>query len=243
MRCFPDVVGLRAFTTAKDVTESMGAIHAASKHGNITENGGGISEAGKARRGRGALCLCIGDGSTPRTAVLAAFIERWEWIVSIDPALGQEWVGRHETVQGLTGYAGTLEQFLVRERAKKESEHALDSSETREQYDHLILLCVHSHARFVGAASIPDIRSVYGNPRTTLVSLPCCPGFRHVRDIKRPPDVSYEDDCVFSACRTVQVWNFDKDDKREERAEEMDFGRLCGLVQEGGQTPGANNSV
>jgi hypothetical protein len=74
---------------------------------------------------------------------------------------------------------------------------------------HVVLLCVHSHARFRGISTIDAIRARYHNVPTTLVSLPCCPKFRHLGDIGRPPDVKYDDDCVFSACRTVDVWNFD----------------------------------
>ena len=78
-----------------------------------------------------------------------------------------------------------------------------------EEYDHLILLCVHSHARLMGSASIPNIMGRYNNLPTTLISLPCCPRFRSEKDVGRAPDVRYEDDCVFSACRKVEVWNFD----------------------------------
>jgi hypothetical protein len=74
---------------------------------------------------------------------------------------------------------------------------------------HLVLLCVHSHARFLGEADVSHIRLRYGNIPTTLVSLPCCPQFRHVGDIGRAPDIKFEDDCVFSSCRSVEVWNFE----------------------------------
>jgi hypothetical protein len=53
MRCFSDIVGLSVLNSAKDATESMAAIHAASYHGVIGKNN-------KACR---VKCLCIGDGS------------------------------------------------------------------------------------------------------------------------------------------------------------------------------------
>uniref|UniRef100_A0A7S4K312 Uncharacterized protein n=1 Tax=Odontella aurita TaxID=265563 RepID=A0A7S4K312_9STRA len=204
MRCFPAIVALGAFTTAKDATESMAAINAAENHGGVggrrDKDFQGVSDDDDGGR---VLCLCIGDGTTPRTAVLASFVEQgWE-CASIDPELGEEWTGEHGAVRGLTGYRCTLEDFM-----KEEEEDRRRSK----RYEHLVLLCVHSHARFIGGASIPRIRARYGYPRTTLVSLPCCPGFWHVRDVGRFPDASYEDDCVFSACRTVQVWNFERGD-------------------------------
>ena len=52
-------------------------------------------------------------------------------------------------------------------------------------------------------------------PPTTIVSLPCCPTFRHVRDIGVPPDLKYDDDCVFSACRSVEVWNLEEEEVGE----------------------------
>ena len=79
----------------------------------------------------------------------------------------------------------------------------------KKRCDHLLLLCVHSHARLVGRASVASMTARFGGVPASLVSLPCCPRFRSRRDVGRAPDVSYEDDCVFSACRRVEVWNFD----------------------------------
>ncbi|KAL3805390.1 hypothetical protein HJC23_009097 [Cyclotella cryptica] len=189
MKCFPDIVALQVFTTAKDVSESMAALQAASQHG-LRSKGG--------KRCR-VKCLCIGDGSTPRTAALACFLKRWD-CVSIDPTLKTEWQGEQpKSIRGLFGFSGTIEEFMM--RSKEGNDNA--------DYDHLILLCVHSHARLVGSASMANIMLKYKNiPTTTLVSLPCCPKFRSHRDLGREPDIEYEDDCVFSACRKVEVWNY-----------------------------------
>jgi hypothetical protein len=126
-------------------------------------------------------------------------MKKWSSI-SIDPALPEKWKGPHQTVRGLVGCGCTLETFMH----TPPDQHEVVTGRAR----HLVLLCVHSHARFLGAASLPHIRSRYRNIPTTLVSLPCCSKFRHVGDIGRQPDVKFEDDCVFSSCRTVEVWNF-----------------------------------
>jgi hypothetical protein len=188
MKCFHDIVALQVFTSAKDISESMAAIQAASQHGLIPKHDK------KCR----VKCLCIGDGSTPRTAALACFIKKWD-CVSIDPALKPDWKGDDpKSIRGLIGFAGKVEEFA--------SNSTLDSSES---YDYLVLICVHSHARLIGAASMENIRAKYNiNIPTTLVSMPCCPKFRSHTDIGRKPDLEYEDDCVFSACRKVEVWNF-----------------------------------
>ena len=180
--CFEKIIACGAFTTAKDVSESMAALQAATYHGKIGD-------------AKNVFCLAIGDGSTPRSAVLVAFLKGWRSI-SIDPALKKEWEGDHATVRGLYGFSGTLEDFLS---------STAGSDDPRP--DHVVLLCVHSHARFVGPASISNIQARYHHVPMTIVSLPCCAKFRHVGDIGRPPDVQYDDDCVFSACRTVEVWN------------------------------------
>ncbi|KAL7553242.1 hypothetical protein ACHAWF_016757 [Thalassiosira exigua] len=191
LECFPDIVALKAFTSAKDVSESMGAIEAACRHGVLKDE----------KRGKNVLCLCIGDGSTPRTAVLACFLKKWTCI-SIDPALQNEWRGVHpKRVRGLTGFGGMLEDFMV-----QGIEGNVKTSV--EKYDRLILLCVHSHARLIGNATVSNIMASFNNIPTTLVSLPCCPKYRSQRDVGRTPDMEYEDDCIFSACRRVEVWNF-----------------------------------
>jgi hypothetical protein len=188
MKCFPDIVTLQVFASAKDISESMAAIQAASQHGVIPKNN---------KRYR-VKCLCIGDGSTPRTATLACFLKKWD-CVSIDPALKPDWKGDNpKSIRGLIGFAGKVEEFAAKS--------TLDSSN---DYDYLILICVHSHARLVGDASIDNIRARHNmNIPTTLVSMPCCPKFRSNSDVGRKPDLEYEDDCVFSACRKVEVWNF-----------------------------------
>jgi len=193
--CFPDIVNLKAFTSAKDVSESMAAIQAATQHGLMKD--GSNSE-------KKIKCLCIGDGSTPRTAVLGCFLKKWNCI-SIDPALHEEWHGiEPKGVRGLIGYGGTLEEYLMQMNTDNNTRN-----DKEEVYDHLILLCVHSHARLIGNASISNIMNLYNNVPTTLVSLPCCPKFRSTKDIGHIPDVCYEDDCVFSMCRRVEVWNFE----------------------------------
>lgn len=111
--------------------------------------------------------------------------------------------GAPKGVRGLIGFGGTLENFL--------SSHNDYDATTVGKCERLILLCVHSHARLVGNASIPNMMSKYNNIPITLASLLCCPKFQSQKDVGRAPGIQYDDDCVFFACRRVEVWNFDYD--------------------------------
>ena len=73
---------------------------------------------------------------------------------------------------------------------------------------HLLVLCVHAHHRFVGSASIAAVRRAFGDPPTAVVALPCCASFNPTKDIGRPPDERFEDMAIFSACREVLVWRW-----------------------------------
>jgi hypothetical protein len=220
--CFTDIVHLKAFTSAKDVSESMAAIQAAN-NSNSNNQQHKRSADNWSMKTKNVLCLCIGDGSTPRTAVLACFLEKKWDCISIDPALHAEWHGVHpKGVQRLIGFGGTLEEFLslpkimtfenavVDDVVDDDKEQQHQQQRQLHSYDQLLLLCVHSHARFTGNANVANIHSMYGpNIPMTIISLPCCPKFRSARDIGRLPDIQYDDDCVFSACRRVEIWNFD----------------------------------
>lgn len=197
LNCFPEIVAMKVFTSAKDVSESMAAIQAAGQYGLLPNN--------NKKKGSRVKCLCIGDGCTPRTAVLGCYLKKWE-CVSIDPALQEDWHGiEPKGVRGLIGFKGTLEEFMKSQ--KQEEREGGDAKQA--EYDHLLLLCVHSHARLHNDESIDKIMARWGNVSTTLVSLPCCPTFRSQKDVGRPPDHVYEDDCVFSQCRKVEIWNFE----------------------------------
>lgn len=199
LNCFPEIVAMKVFTSAKDVSESMAAIQAAGQYGLLPNNN---KKKGSSR----VKCLCIGDGCTPRTAVLGCYLKKWE-CVSIDPALQQDWHGiEPKGVRGLIGFKGTLEEFM---KSQQQEEREGGEAAKQEEYDHLLLLCVHSHARLHNEESIDKIMARWGNVSTTLVSLPCCPTFRSQKDVGRPPDHVYEDDCVFSQCRKVEIWNFE----------------------------------
>jgi hypothetical protein len=203
------------FISAKDMLESMAAIQAAYEHGRSS-----LLSLKKEKEENDVIDLCIGDGLMPRIAILACFLKKdWD-CVSIDPALREEWHGNNpKGVRGLFGYSGTLEDFLmIRDDWGEENGGNSDDYDAaaiaaavnarKKCYDHLLLLCIHSHARLVGIVSVLNIIARYGNVPTTLILLPCCLRFRLQKDVGRVLDVHYKDDCVFSACQRVEIWNF-----------------------------------
>ena len=280
MRAFHDLIALGVFQSAKDVSESMGALQAATVHGfdngdaaqspetecpaggvgggggqaptdpvRATRSGPEAREDGAPRpdpqppadggasraapglgcwRRRDVLCLVIGDGCTPRTAALVAFLTQWT-AVSIDPEMLPEWVGRcPRGVRRLRAVRGTFEAWVEGladaagsggggiagaegggvAQAEGDGGGALPGPAPC--FRQLLLLCVHSHNRFTGPAAIGSVRSALGLQHVPccLVFVPCCPGFSPGKDIGRPPDVTFEDLAVFSACRRVQAWKW-----------------------------------
>jgi hypothetical protein len=73
LSCAPELLQLRVFPDAKEISESMGALDAVRRNCSFIFN-------------EDDLVICVGDGSTPRTATLFALMTNMQ-IVSIDPAL------------------------------------------------------------------------------------------------------------------------------------------------------------
>eukprot|EP00532_Pseudo-nitzschia_australis_P000367 CAMPEP_0168183896 /NCGR_PEP_ID=MMETSP0139_2-20121125/12886_1 /TAXON_ID=44445 /ORGANISM="Pseudo-nitzschia australis, Strain 10249 10 AB" /LENGTH=302 /DNA_ID=CAMNT_0008105353 /DNA_START=171 /DNA_END=1076 /DNA_ORIENTATION=+ len=183
MDCFAsEIAPLRVFRSAKDISESMAALQAILLHGSVAsnENNDDINNDNNNNNTNNkdnnrVLCLCIGDGCTPQTAVLISFLtkesESWD-CVSIDPILEEEWTGATpKGVKGLYGYRGKLDEFL-KDPDRPCSPTTTTTSTTTPQspvlfWRHLVLVCVHSHARFVEEASIERIRLLYSTTVTT----------------------------------------------------------------------------
>lgn len=187
---FVEIAALGLFPSAKDISESMAVLHATAAFA----VGGDLRVAWRSER---VLALAIGDGTTPRTAATACFLTKWD-AISIDPLLGDDWTGAEpKGVRRLRGVKGTLDEFMASDLPARDL-----------AYEHVVLLCVHSHARFVGASAMPLLQRKFGGAPTTLVALPCCNTFHPDKDVGSKPQVEYDDVCVFSAKRKIKVWNF-----------------------------------
>lgn len=165
MTSAPDILALRVFPNAKEVTESMAGLHAVRKHLGV----GLFAD-------RGIHMVAVGDGCTPRTAALFAFLTRWTcW--SVDPRLRLK--DRYARVDRLHLHADRVETFTLPPCARA------------------VIVAVHSHAS-LGAA----VRACVGAERLDVVAIPCCVP----QDLLRPPDVEYEDHGISSPERTVRIW-------------------------------------
>ncbi|EED93163.1 predicted protein [Thalassiosira pseudonana CCMP1335] len=252
MPCYPNLNTLGLFTSSRDVSVSMAALEAVRLYGTLGENcfvphdmngekvasrkkcGGGsidsINRSGMKDTGvnpKGVICLVIGEGRTPRTAVLAS--QHYGWTaLAIDPNLSEEWDGFHDDIPGFTGYCGSTNDFM---------DNAVEFTETMVEYsndsvEHLVIIGIQmtkDQMRLRGRSDINAIRARYEDVPTTLVSLSpirkatlapkrrtgqC--GSKLEKDVGYEPNCSYIDEGVFSACRLVEVWNFHnaEDDER-----------------------------
>lgn len=133
LNCAPLLIPL--FPNFKEVTESFAAFNAVMRH-----------LPGYEIRDRDVTVVCVGDGSTPRTAATFALRTAWH-AVSIDPQLSGHRHVRH--IKRLTVDSRRIEETVTRARRA-------------------IVVAVHSHAD-LGAA----VRSVEADD-VAAVAVPCC---------------------------------------------------------------------
>ena len=130
---------------------------------------------------------------------------RNEWIEWLESTQNQQIGAQGGALFDPNLYSADLRSQFVAARTPTELCHTECTVKPIEQ---LVILCVHAHNKFQGPASIAAVRAAFGNPATLLVSLPCCHQFNPINDIGRPPDETYEDQAIFSDCRTVNLWRW-----------------------------------
>jgi len=176
------------------------------------------------------VCLVLGEGLTPRTAILAA--QHYGWTTyAIDPSLSESWDGYHDDIPGFTGYSGTVADFI---------ENTQDSiiEIQNQSVKHLVIIGIQKQKdqlRLRGHSNIMEIRSRYNDVPTTLVSIspvrkatlaPKRRSGQHLskleKDIGYDPNCSYIDSGVFSECRLIEVWNFHNADDEEGSGSDYD---------------------
>ncbi|CAE8592891.1 unnamed protein product, partial [Polarella glacialis] len=97
LACAPELLKLRLYPDAKELTESFAAFHAVRTH----------LSASFAPDDPAVTVVCVGDGSVPRTAALFAFRTRWT-CYAVDPQMrrpGENWGG----VERLIGMTAKIE--------------------------------------------------------------------------------------------------------------------------------------
>ena len=150
LRCAPDLLTLKIFPDAKELTESFSILEALTRFFPLLR-------AASATAGPEPSFLVVGDGSTPRTAALLAFMYPQSSVYSVDPQLalpsGSSPPGAepHPNVSNLTLYRGGIEEVVVND-------------------SRVVLVLVHAHVALDACLkSLPKAASVDG-----IITLPCC---------------------------------------------------------------------
>ena len=170
LKCASDLLNLGVFPNAKEITESLAAWNAVRKY--LWKRG--FTPDKKLN------CYVIGDGTTPRTAALVAFVSNFN-VYSIDPNL--KWKDRYRSISR-----------LVIERCRIEDKDRLP--------DNSLILLVHSHAEPKSVLEKLNKKYHYG-----IVVIPCCIPLNIFDEDKRLTKIAeYEDWGIHSPERTVKVY-------------------------------------
>jgi hypothetical protein len=144
LRCAPDLLLSGLFPNMKEITESMAAVAAAHRW---------APKLGLSLGDPGVSLVVVGDGSTPRTAALAAYRSAWT-CHSIDPNLSRASLkpSREAAIRAV----------------RRLHVHPYKAQEMPDPIRAEILLAVHSHAK------IPDALLALDRLPTLIVAIPCC---------------------------------------------------------------------
>lgn len=166
LRCKFDLMEREIYPNPKEITESMTAYNAIRKYlrKDFDFNDPDV------------VCICVGDGRSPRTGAMVAFRSKWQ-VFSVDPILKHP--SEKYNIDRLTCMPYKIEDVPTF-KAKK-----------------VIVLAVHSHA------SLPATLDKIQAEQVAVVALPCCtplevPG--------QGPDYDYRDWGCWSPENRVKVW-------------------------------------
>ncbi|GAB5367160.1 hypothetical protein AAMO2058_001205700 [Amorphochlora amoebiformis] len=213
-RCAGDLLDLKLYPNAKEVTESFSMFSAIRKH--LKEDFDPKDPS--------IVCIVVGDGCTPRTAAMISYRTRWT-VHSVDPMMKLEgsW---SKKVRNLTVYRSPVEEVAIPVKAGGK----------------VLVLCMHTHVtlesclyaiRRVAPDSDknPDPEELQPLPRAHsrhpcspppkpilsprswqplkvgIVACPCCQ-FTEVQKtvFGIPADISYDDRNILSEHHRVYLW-------------------------------------
>lgn len=206
LECAPELLKMKIFPDAKEVTESMAAF--AHLTGiifpNSVHNHPCIEDVSQETRSNDAI-VCIGDGSTPRSAALFALsIKNWE-CYSIDPQLKEGFIHTH------------LNEIKKRKRDTDKIRHDTRSmwesvpnlhilgeriQRVRIRCRKCIIVMIHCHLSFEDVWRSIDCQSLLG-----VLAIPCCNYIVVQQDFFGvPPSHEIEDNGIWSDKHLVRVW-------------------------------------
>ena len=229
LACAPELMRLRLFPDAKELTESFAINAAVRTH---------LASTHPASDERVTL-VAVGDGNTPRTAALFAFLTRWH-CVAIDPIL-VPWATWREkrrieeddqhSVRGTPRGGVDPEQGGADDPnnpnewggVRRLRAFARTMQETVVECDRAVLVMVHAHVSL--ADCLRNVRTRSG--RLAAVIMPCCDWYGKLAHPTRgrAPAAEYEDRAVVSPQRLVRVFD----------------DLPCGVTSGGGSDDGAKS--
>ncbi|KAF0717435.1 Aste57867_2288 [Aphanomyces stellatus] len=175
LQCAPQLLKQQIFPDAKEVTESMGLFNAARRFLSM-------DDADEATDG----IVVVGDGSTPRTAVMFAHRTKGWTCYSIDPEMRLSTDSEQVPWEGI--------QKVVPIRAKIE--------DIEIHLRRAIVVLVHAHVTLEQALSAIQCKTVVG-----VLTVPCCNWYGQQEQLfGRHPDVVYDDFSILSDHREIRAW-------------------------------------
>ena len=230
LACAPELMRLRLFPDAKELTESFAINAAVRTH---------LASTHPASDERVTL-VAVGDGNTPRTAALFAFLTRWH-CVAIDPIL-VPWATWREkrrieeddehSVRGTPRGGVDPDEGGADDPNPNPNDwggvrrlraFARTMQETVVECDRAVLVMVHAHVSL--ADCLRNVRTRSG--RLAAVIMPCCDWYGKLAHPTRgrAPSAEYEDRAVVSPQRLVRVFD----------------DLPCGVTSGGGSDDGAKS--
>jgi hypothetical protein len=209
--CATDLLEAKVFPNAKELAESMAAFNTVRdycvlRRESIHRRPMWDEQKGVLRfEDTSVTLVAVGDGTTPRTAVLFAFRTAWR-CVSIDPALrtskSRPWAGIHR----LEEYPRKVQDVTI--------DITGDSS-------HVVVVAWHAHVKLFEALACLSFDGIpwdVANPRASrelrrrvaVVSCACCQFEPHQRRMPdgSSPDAEFEEHSVPGDKRIIRVWRF-----------------------------------
>ncbi len=176
-KCSSDLIQLKYFPNAKEVTESFGAYNALRRY----------LQDDFPLNSKNTIAVVVGDGGRPRTGATFAFRTNWA-VHSIDPNVFKTTmdIGEFKKVKEVERL------FVYRRRIEKINAELLNIKNKD-----LLIVCVHSHA------SLSDcLKVLKTNGKRTIISMPCC----KKDDLNIEPTITYDDISINSEKRTVNIY-------------------------------------
>ena len=199
LRCAPDIIEMGLFPNAKEITESF-AIWAAIRRHIFPQ----LSTSTSPVDNRQNAIIVVGDGMTPRTAALCAYLTKGLWqCFSIDPMLQYDtytdmiFLHRRSTTTADHCKEWTSIRGLRMARAKIQAVSI--------QCRQAIVVMMHAHVSIEDAiAAVDTSEGIVG-----IVTCPCC-NWAAVQEtwLDQAPQQQYTDVKLLSAKNQMNVWCF-----------------------------------